>query len=463
MIPAGIAEAGALFRAKKLSPVELVRDCLARIARLDPQLHAFVAVTEKRALTDARHAEARLMRGEPRGPLDGIPFAHKDIIGTAGIATTCCSRILQGNVPAADAPAAARLAAAGTVLLGKLTTHEFALGGPSFDLFSPPARNPWDTGRFTGGSSSGSGAALAAGMVMGATGSDTLGSIRGPAALCGITGHKPTYGLVGRSGVFPLAQSLDHVGPMARSAADCALLLEAMAGADPADPASSGRDAQGVVSGLAQGVKGLRIGVVRHFHETDNRGTPAVLENLEAALAVFRGLGAVVADVTLSPLADWHAAAATIMVAEAHAIHAPWLRTRFDEYGALFRERVVLGAAISSEDYLTAQRRRLALCAEMDRAFAAHDVLITLAQPGEAPPIHDARRWGVFELGSFAAPFNVTGGPSVALGTGFGEGGMPTGMQIAGPPFADARVLRAAHAYQQATDWHRRWPALAAG
>jgi len=461
--PASITEAAALFRARKLSPVELARDCLARIARLDPELHAFVAVTEERALQDARAAEARLMRGEARGPLDGIPFAHKDIVGTAGVATTACSRLLQDNVPQEDSIAAGRLREAGTVLLGKLTTHEFALGGPSFDLPWPPARNPWDTARFTGGSSSGSGAALAAGLVLGATGSDTMGSIRSPAHFCGITGLKPTYGLVGRSGVFPLAQSLDHVGPMARSAEDCALLLEAMAGPDPNDPASSGRDAGDVRGALRGGVKGLRIGVMRHFHETENRASPATLANLEAALGVFRDLGAEVEDVTLSPLAEWHAVAATIMIAEAHAIHAPWLRKRFADYGGLFRERVVLGAAIGSEHYLAAQRRRHALCAEMAAAFRRHDLVVTMAQPGEAPLIEAAPRWGVFELGSLASPFNVTGSPAVALGTGFGAGSMPTGMQIAGPAFADALVLRAAHAYQQATEWHRRWPAMAEG
>jgi aspartyl-tRNA(Asn)/glutamyl-tRNA(Gln) amidotransferase subunit A len=282
-----------------------------------------------------------------------------------------------------------------------------------------------------------------------------MGSIRSPAVFCGITGHKPTYGLVGRSGVFPLAQSLDHVGPMARSAADCALLLEAMAGPDADDPGSAGR---GFQTDLAGGVSGLRVGVIRHFHERDNPGSPAALANLEAALGVLRSLGAEVADATISPMADWHAVAVTITLAEAHAIHGGWLRARFGEYGAIFRERVVLGALIGSETYLDAQRRRRALCAEMDGVFRNHDVLITLAQPGEAPAIDAVSRWGVLELGSFAAPFNLTGGPSVAVGTGFGAGGLPTGMQIAGAPFADALVLRVAHAYQQATDWHTRRP-----
>lgn len=462
MSPLGIAEAAAAFRARRLSPVELARESLARIARLNPGLDAFVQVTEARALADAAAAEARFMAGAPRGPLDGIPFAHKDIVATAGIATTCCSKVLLDHVPDADAEVAARLAAAGTVMLGKLTTHEFALGGPSFDLPFPPARNPWDATRFTGGSSSGSGAALAAGLVLGATGTDTMGSIRSPAQLCGVTGLKPSYGLVSRAGVFPLAQSLDHVGPMARSAEDCALLLDAMAGHDPADPGSAARVAEPYAAGLGAGVKGLRIGVIRHFHERDNPASAAMLGNLEAALGVFRSLGATVADVVLPKLAEWHAVAATIMVSEAYAIHAPWLRARYADYGRLFRERVVLGATVPAAAYLAAQRQRRVLQAAMDAALATHDLLVTVTQPSEAPALEAPSRWHVFELGSLPAPFNVTGLPALALPTGFGEGGLPTGMQIAGRAFADARVLAAGHAYQQATDWHRRRPPLAA-
>jgi aspartyl-tRNA(Asn)/glutamyl-tRNA(Gln) amidotransferase subunit A len=462
MMPASIAEAGALLRARRLSPLDLARESLARIARLDPALNAFVAVTAPRALADAEAAEARFARGAPLGPLDGIPFAHKDIIETAGIATTACSRLRAGHVPTADATVAARLAAAGTVLVGKLTTHEFALGGPSFDLPAPPARNPWDVTRFTGGSSSGSGAALAARLILGATGTDTMGSIRSPAQLCGITGLKPTYGLVGRGGVFPLAPSLDHVGPMAGSAEDCALLLSAMAGPDPRDPASAGREAGDLAERLGSGVRGLRIGVIRHFHEQDNRASPAVAAQLEAALGVFARLGARIGEVRLAPLAEWHAVAATIMLAEAHAIHAEWLRRRFGDYGRLFRERVVLGALIGSADYLAAQRRRRELAAAMQDAFREHDLLVSVVQPTEAPAMEATARWGVLELGSLAAPFNVTGGPALALPTGFGAGGMPTGMQIAGPPFADALVLAAGHAFQRETDWHRRRPPMAA-
>jgi len=234
-----IAEAARLIAAKHLSPVELTRACLDRVQALDGRLHAFVHLTEERALNEARTAEAAIMRHGPRGPLHGIPIGLKDIVDTKGIPTTCQSRLLQDNIPDTDATCAEKLAAAGTVLMGKTTTHEFADGGPSFDLPAPPARNPWNTDHFTAGSSSGTGAGVAAGLILGGIGTDTGGSIRGPAALCGIAGIKPTYGLVSRAGVAPAAFSLDHIGPMAWTAEDCALMLQALAGRDPSDPASA--------------------------------------------------------------------------------------------------------------------------------------------------------------------------------------------------------------------------------
>ena len=236
-----IAEAASLIAQRKLSPVELTRACLDRIQKLDGTLHAFLHLDPDRALAQAREAEAALMKGAPRGPLHGIPIGLKDIYNTKDMPTTAHSRQLMGNVPAEDATCARRLAAAGTVLLGKLATHEFAFGGPSFDLPWPPARNPWNPDHFTGGSSSGTGAAVAAGLVLGGMGSDTGGSIRLPAALCGVAGIKPTYGLVPRTGILPLAFSLDHAGPMAWTVEDCALLLQAVAGHDPQDPASADR------------------------------------------------------------------------------------------------------------------------------------------------------------------------------------------------------------------------------
>ena len=236
-----IAEAARLIAAKQLSPVELTRACLDRVHKLDGELNAFVHLTEERALADARAAEAAIMAQGPKGPLHGIPIGLKDIVDTKGIPTTCQSKLLQDNIPDADATCAEKLAAAGTVLIGKTTTHEFADGGPSFDLPKPPARNPWNTEHFTAGSSSGTGAGVAAGLILGGIGTDTGGSIRGPAALCGIAGIKPTYGLVSRAGVAPAAFSLDHIGPMAWTAEDCALMLQALAGHDPRDPASASR------------------------------------------------------------------------------------------------------------------------------------------------------------------------------------------------------------------------------
>ncbi|HEY1258002.1 MAG TPA: amidase, partial [Stellaceae bacterium] len=261
-----IAEAAKLIEAKQLSPVELTRACLDRVAALDDQLRAFIHLTPERALAEARAAEQAIMANGPKGPLHGIPIGLKDIVDTKGIPTTCQSKLLADNIPHADAACAERLATAGTVLMGKLTTHEFADGGPSFDLPAPPARNPWHPDHFTAGSSSGTGAAVASGMILGGIGTDTGGSIRGPAAFCGIAGIKPTYGLVSRAGVAPAAFSLDHIGPMAWTAEDCALMLQALAGHDPRDPASADRPVPNYTAEIDRGVNGLRIGVIHHFH-----------------------------------------------------------------------------------------------------------------------------------------------------------------------------------------------------
>ena len=268
-------------------------------------------------------------------------------------------------MPTRDARTVAKWAEAGTVMLGKLSTHEFAFGGPSFDLPWPPARNPWNREHFTAGSSSGTGAAVAAGLIMGGTGSDTGGSIRGPAALCGIAGIKPTYGLCSRVGILPLAYSLDHAGPMAWTAEDCALLLQGMAGHDPEDPASVDRPVPDFSAELGKGAKGLRIGVVRHFFETDNRASDATRAGIDAAMDFFRKEGAEVRDITLSPMVDYFAVGWLIMITEAFALHGPWLRERFMDYGEMFRDRVSLAAMLSGPDIVQATRRRRVLCREM--------------------------------------------------------------------------------------------------
>jgi aspartyl-tRNA(Asn)/glutamyl-tRNA(Gln) amidotransferase subunit A len=348
------------------------------------------------------------------------------------------------------------------VMMGKLSTHEFAMGGPSFDLPWPPARNPWNPEHFTAGSSSGTGAAVAAGMILGGTGSDTGGSIRGPAALCGIAGIKPTYGLVSRAGILPLSFTMDHAGPMAWTVEDCAILLQAMAGYDPTDPASADRPVPDFRSGLSKDVKGLRIGVIRHFFETDNPVSPATKAGIDQAMTVFERLGAEIRDVTLSPMMEYHAAGSIILTSEAYAVHEPWLKTRFNDYGELFRDRLALGGFIRASDYVQAIRRRRILTMELRDAMADFDILVSASQQGEAPLITEVPKWGNLEKPSLTMPFNLTGYPAMSVCSGFGAGGLPVCMQLIARPFAEATLFRAGHAYESATEWRKKRPAMAA-
>lgn len=457
-----IAEASRLIAARKLSPVELTKTCLERVGAMDPIVNAFLLVTEERALADARAAEARAMAGASKGPLDGIPIAHKDIYNTAGIRTTGHSKLLEDNVPDTDSKVVEKWDSAGSVMMGKLATHEFAMGGPSFDLPWPPSRNPWNPLHFTAGSSSGTGAAVASGMILGGTGSDTGGSIRGPSALCGIAGIKPTYGLCSRSGVLPLSFTMDHTGPMAWTVEDCALLLQAMAGYDPADPASADRAVPDFTAGLTQDVKGLRIGVVRHFFETDHPVSPATKSGIDHALTVFEHLGAEVREVTLSPMVEYHAVGSIILTTEAYSVHEPWLKERFNDYGELFRDRVALGGFIRASDYVQAIRRRRMLIQELKDAMADIDILVSASQPGEAPLITEVPKWGNLEMPSLTMPFNVTGYPAMSVCTGYGIGGLPVCMQLIAKPFAEPTLFRAGHAYEKAMDWRAKRPSMAA-
>jgi aspartyl-tRNA(Asn)/glutamyl-tRNA(Gln) amidotransferase subunit A len=450
-----IAEAARLIEQRELSPVELVDSRLARIQRFDGKLHSFIRVLADEARAAARTAEAEIAAGKYRGPLHGIPIGLKDIYETAGVATTGHSKVMQDHVPKADAFSVARLKAAGAVVMGKLATHEFALGGPSFDLPWPPARNPWDTTRFTGGSSSGTGASVAAGLVLGGTGSDTGGSIRGPAAFCGLAGIKPTYGLISRMGILPLAFSLDHAGPMAWTAEDCAILLQPMAGHDPADPGSANHPIPDYRAALQGEVKGLRIGLIRHFYERDNEVNAATQAAIAAGAQTLEGLGCTVREVTLSPLADWAACGMAIMQSEAYAIHEANLRARFTDYGEIFRDRMALAGLVTGADYVQALRRRRELVAELDHAMADLDLVMT-----EAPPIDSVPKFAILERPSLTIAFNVTGSPAMSVCCGYTEGGLPLSFQIVGKRFADATVLRLAHAYEQATPWRGRRPEL---
>ena len=455
-----IAEAAKLIQQRELSPVELVDSRLARIEKLDGQLHSFIRVLADSARADARAAESEIAAGNYRGPLHGIPLGLKDIYETAGVPTTGHSKVMQDHVPKADAFSVKKLRDAGAVVMGKLATHEFALGGPSFDLPWPPARNPWDTTRFTGGSSSGTGASVAAGLVLGGTGSDTGGSIRGPSAYCGLAGIKPTYGLISRMGILPLAFSLDHAGPMAWTAEDCAIILQAMAGHDPADPGSAKVAIPDYRAALSGDVKGLRIGLVRHFYERDNEANDATRNAIDAAAKKLAELGCAVREVTLSPLPEWSACGMTIMLCESYAIHEANLRRRFTDFGENFRDRMVLGGLVSGADYVQALRRRRELVAAFDRAMQGVDILMTAAAPSEAPPIDQVPKFALFERPSLTIAFNVTGSPAMSVCCGYTEAGLPLSLQIVGRRFEDATVLRLAHAYEQATSWRGRRPNL---
>lgn len=457
-----IAAAADLIRSKEVSPVAYTDALLARTEALDGQLNAFITKTPEIAREAARTAESEIMRGHYKGPLHGVPFAVKDIYDTAGVLTSGHSRVCIDRVPARDATAVALLRAAGAVLTGKLATHEFAHGGPSFDLPWPPARNPWNTAHFTGGSSSGSGAALAAGLVPASLGSDTGGSIRGPSGLCGIAGLKPTYGLVSRAGVLPNSYSYDHCGPMARTAEDCALLLNVVAGHDAADPASAPRARIDYAAGLGEGVKGLRIGVVRHFWERDMAVHAELSAAMEAAIAAFKELGAIVEDVQLRPLQVYSDIKIVTAESELFSLHLPDLIARPEAFGQDFRARSLAACLFTGEDYVRASRERRRVLDEMRPLYRKYDLFLT-ANSSAAGRVDRHDVLAFWQKPNLTTPFNCTGGPALALLCGFTREGLPLSLQIAGRPFDDARVLRAGAAFERATGYWKRRPALTPG
>lgn len=454
-----IAEASALIQRRALSPVELTTAILNRIASIDPQLNAYLLVTSDLAMDQARAAEAEIMAGRWRGPMHGIPYALKDIYCTKGIRTTSHSRTRADYVPDFDATTVTKLRAAGAVLLGKLSTHEFAHGGPSFDLPWPPARNPWNRDYFTGGSSSGSGAAVAAGLAMAALGSDTGGSIRNPAALCGLIGLKPTYGLISRSGVYTNSFSYDTAGPMTWTVEDCAILLNSIAGHDAKDPASAHYDPPDYRTALSGTVKGLRIGVLRHLYETDVDSAPVARTAFEEALAVFRSLGATIEDARIRPAMDYYDVKIVGAESELYAVHEPVLRRRLSDFGEDFLGRSLGALLFSGADYVQASRERRAMIAEMFPVYKRYDLLLTLG-PGPALRLDSHQTINFWRRASLTTPFNVLGGPAVSQCIGFTPDGLPLAMQLVGRPFDEATVLRAAHAYETATSWRTRRPTL---
>jgi aspartyl-tRNA(Asn)/glutamyl-tRNA(Gln) amidotransferase subunit A len=452
-----------MIRTKEVSPVEVVRAYLDRVERLDGTLRSFITVCGDAALEAARAAEAALASGQPVGPLHGVPIGLKDLIDTKGVRTTGGSKILKDRVPAADATVTTRLVGAGAIVLGKLNMHEFAYGPEGLNEHYGQTRNPWDASvaRVPGGSSSGSGAAVAAGLVPAALGSDTGGSIRIPSSLCGITGIKPTYGRVSRAGVLPLAWSMDHVGPMALSAADCAVMLGAIAGYDPADPSTSVLPVPDYTAALGKEVKGLRIGVLKGMFAENL--APDVASALAAAVEQLQQLGAVVDEVTLEISPAVSAALFAVVAAEAFAYHAPTMRARAQDYQRDVRERLFVSAFVSGAQYLRGQQLRALVRADVDAALAKRDLLIAPTTPIAAMPLDAVTPDSRSALLRLTRPFNFSGHPAASVPCGFTGDGMPIGMQIVGRPFDEVTIFRAADAWQRATDWHTRRPPVGGG
>ncbi|GAA2815117.1 aspartyl-tRNA(Asn)/glutamyl-tRNA(Gln) amidotransferase subunit A [Aminobacter aminovorans] len=455
-----ISEASRLIASRELSPVELTRLCIERARQSDACVNAFVLLMEEQALWEAAQAEAEILSGRYRGALHGIPLGLKDIIDVESVATTACSLLLKDNIARQDAAVTSKLRSCGAIILGKVTTHEFALGGPSFDLPWPPARNPWNPEHFTGGSSSGSAVATATGMILAGLGTDTAGSIRFPAAYCGIAGFKPTFGLVSRRGIVPLAETLDTVGPMAWTVEDCAIIMQCIAGYDSGDHGSVQVDALNYTSTDCRDLKGLKIGVVRHHFDEDTPVASNVAHAMNDAISIIAGLGASIREVRLDPLSDYSSCMLAIMLMEGFAAHRTSLVGSPEKLGSIFLERMALGAVFTAADYIEAQRKRRLLKRRLLDSLQGFDAVVTAITGSEAPSISSVSPYASYDKPLFSAPFSVAGMPALSLCCGFSEAGLPLAIQIAGKPFDDPVVLRIGRAFEAATSWRDRRPKI---
>ncbi len=450
-----ISELAPRLRRGEISPVEITRACLDRIEKRNPALNAFITVMAESALAEARQAESEILRGEWRGALHGVPVALKDLIDTVGVRTTAASALYKDRVPNQDADVVRRLRQAGAVIVGKNNLHEFAYGGSSLVSYFGDVHNPWDLGRIAGGSSGGSAAAVAAGLAYAAIGTDTAGSIREPAALCGCVGIKPTYGRVSSRGVIPLSPSLDHIGPLAATVADAAIVLQAIAGYDSADITSADVPVADYVSGLGEGVKSLRVGVPRAYFFDDLNAE--VASAMEHALREMQSLGAELKDVQLDVPTD-----RTLQTAEAYAFHAENVAKSPELYLPETLRRIRAGEGVSTGEYIQRRREQDQARRNIRAVFAEVDVLVTPTTPMAAPAIvelkanPEALRPAELTLLHNTRPFNVWGLPAISVPCGFTQGGLPIGLQIAGPHWREDLVLRVAYAFEQATAWHRR-------
>jgi aspartyl-tRNA(Asn)/glutamyl-tRNA(Gln) amidotransferase subunit A len=456
-----LQEAADQLRKKRLSPVELTEACLTKIQRLNPTLNAFITVTAESALASARAAETEIQRGQWRGPLHGIPIALKDLFDTAGVRTTAASAVYKDRIPTEDAEVVRRLKLAGAVLLGKTNMHEFAYGGTSAVSYFGAVHNPWNTAYISGGSSGGSAAAVATGLCYAALGSDTAASIRQPAAFCGIVGMKPTYGLVSARGVIPLSWTFDHVGPLARTVGDSAVLLQVVAGYDPLDVGSHAMSVPDYSAALRGKVSSLRVGVARtfFFESLDPEIEAAVTD----ALRVLEKIAAGLRDVTL-PASMQETLRSTVRSAEAYAYHAEFVEKTPELYQAETLTRLRADANAKTTAYVLARREVDRVRRTSGEAFKAVDVIVTPTVAIQPPLLTDVAKDVSTSMALSGrtirntSPFNVYGWPTISVPCGFTRAGMPIGLQISAANGADATVLQLAHAYEQVTAWHGRRP-----
>jgi aspartyl-tRNA(Asn)/glutamyl-tRNA(Gln) amidotransferase subunit A len=452
-----------LIQRQEVSPVEATQAMVDRVEKFDRQLNSFITLLRDEAFTQARAAEQEIRAGRYRGPLHGIPIAVKDLYYTKGIRTTAGSKILLDFKPTYDATVITRLQDAGAILIGKLNMHEFARGATNASSLIGACHNPWDTLRVPGGSSGGSAAAVAAGLCFGSLGSDTGGSIRIPAAFCGIVGLKPTYGRVSRYGVFPLSWSLDHVGPMTRTVTDAALMLQVIAGHDRHDPTTRTAVVPDYSAALTGDIEGARLGIPQEFYF--EQLDPEVRDSVRAAIRMLERSGAQVEEVSL-PLSTYAAAAGRIISStEATAIHEPFLKTRITDYSPDVRAGLLVGQVILGKHYLKAQRLRTLIRQEMAAALRRVDALVTPTVPIPAPrvgqtvvPIDQESLDISWALSRLTRPANLTGFPAISLPCGFTKEDLPIGLQLIGRPFAEATILQLAYAYEQETTWQQRHP-----
>jgi aspartyl-tRNA(Asn)/glutamyl-tRNA(Gln) amidotransferase subunit A len=435
--------------------VEVTQECLGRIEKLNPTLNAFITVMSESALAEARRAEAEILRGEWRGALHGVPIALKDLIDTAEVRTTAASALYKDRAPTHDAEVVRRLRQTGAVIVGKNNLHEFAYGGSSLVSYFGDVHNPWNVGHIAGGSSGGSASAVVAELAYAAIGTDTAGSIREPAALCGCVGIKPTYGRVSARGVLPLSASLDHVGPLAKTVEDAATVLQAIAGYDSADITTADVPVADYISGLSEDVRALRVGVPRPYFFDDL--DPEVASAMEHALRGIESLGTEVREVQLEVPTD-----RTLQAAESYAYHAENVTNRAELYQPETVRRIRSGQKVTAEEYIKRRRELDEARRSIRQVFAGVDLLVTPTMPMPAPAIADLRanpealRPAELRLLRNTRPFNVWGLPAISVPCGFTQSGLPIGLQIAGPHWREDMVLRLAYAYEQATAWHKR-------